>query len=94
MARSLRLRPRAATPEARPMPELPEVETIRRRLAPLVEGRTLRALEVLDPRWCEPLHPHELRDALEGRRGRAPARRGKYLIWEARTRSTCSCTCA
>ena len=37
------------------MPELPEVETIRRRLAPLVEGRRLRKLEILDPRWCEPL---------------------------------------
>ena len=65
------------------MPELPEVETIRRRLAPLVEGRTLRALEVLDPKWCEPLHPQELRDALEGRAVERLARRGKYLIWEA-----------
>ncbi len=65
------------------MPELPEVETIRSRLAPLVEGRTLRALEVLDPKWCEPLHPQELRDALEGRAVERLARRGKYLIWEA-----------
>src|ERR687894_247163 len=28
------------------MPELPEVETIRRQLAPLVEGRTLTRLEI------------------------------------------------
>ncbi|HVF79859.1 MAG TPA: bifunctional DNA-formamidopyrimidine glycosylase/DNA-(apurinic or apyrimidinic site) lyase, partial [Solirubrobacteraceae bacterium] len=65
------------------MPELPEVETIRRRLAPLVEGRTPRSLQVLDPKWCQPLHPQELRDALEGRTVKRLSRRGKYLIWEA-----------
>jgi len=65
------------------MPELPEVETIRRRLAPLVEGRTLRTLDVLDAKWCRPLHPRELRDALEGRVVERLSRRGKYLIWEA-----------
>ncbi len=65
------------------MPELPEVETIRRRLAPLVEGRTLRALEILDARWCAPLDPGALRDALEGRAVRRLGRRGKYLVWEA-----------
>jgi formamidopyrimidine-DNA glycosylase len=65
------------------MPELPEVETIRRRLAPLVEGRTLSRLEVLDAKWCAPLHPQALRDALEGRVIERLARRGKYLIWQA-----------
>ena len=65
------------------MPELPELETIRRRLAPLVEGRTLRTLDVLDAKWCQPLHPQELRDALEGRIVERLSRRGKYLIWEA-----------
>lgn len=65
------------------MPELPEVETIRRRLAPLVEGRTLQTLDVLDAKWCRPVHPLELKDALEGRRVERLARRGKYLICEA-----------
>ncbi len=65
------------------MPELPEVETIRRQLAPLVEGRTLRALQIADPRWCQPLDPVALTDALEGRRVERLDRRGKYLIWEA-----------
>jgi len=65
------------------MPELPEVETIRRRLAPLVEGRTLRALEVLDAKWCEPLASAALSDALQGRPVERLSRRGKYLIWEA-----------
>ena len=39
------------------MPELPEVETIRRHLAPHVEGRALTELDIEDPRWCEPLAP-------------------------------------
>ncbi|MEY2517578.1 MAG: formamidopyrimidine-DNA glycosylase [bacterium] len=65
------------------MPELPEVETIRSRLAPLVEGRTLAAMEIADPRWCEPLHPAAITDAVVGRRVEALHRRGKYLVWEA-----------
>ncbi|HEV2786232.1 MAG TPA: bifunctional DNA-formamidopyrimidine glycosylase/DNA-(apurinic or apyrimidinic site) lyase [Solirubrobacteraceae bacterium] len=64
------------------MPELPEVETIRRRLAPLVEGRTLRSVEVLDAKWCAPIAPSELTDAVEGRVVERLRRRGKYLIWE------------
>ncbi|HTA33021.1 MAG TPA: bifunctional DNA-formamidopyrimidine glycosylase/DNA-(apurinic or apyrimidinic site) lyase [Solirubrobacteraceae bacterium] len=63
------------------MPELPEVETIRRQLAPLVEGRRLRRIEVLDPRWSRPLAPHELEQALTGRRIERLGRRGKYLVW-------------
>jgi formamidopyrimidine-DNA glycosylase len=64
------------------MPELPEVETIRRNLAPHVEGRTLQRLEILDPRWSRPVAPRELADALEGRVVERLGRRGKYLIWE------------
>jgi formamidopyrimidine-DNA glycosylase len=63
------------------MPELPEVETIRRQLAPLVEGRTLRRMEILDARWSRPLAPDELSDALQGRRVESLTRRGKYLVW-------------
>jgi formamidopyrimidine-DNA glycosylase len=64
------------------MPELPEVETIRRQLAPAVEGRELEEMEVLDPRWCEPAPPVEVADAVRGRRIERLDRRGKYLIWE------------
>ena len=64
------------------MPELPEVETIRRHLAPHVEGRVLEQLAVLDERWCDPLAGGEIAAAVEGRRVEALARRGKYLIWE------------
>jgi formamidopyrimidine-DNA glycosylase len=64
------------------MPELPEVETIRRQLAPVVEGRVLERLEVLDARWCEPAAPAEVSDAVSGRRIERLSRRGKYLVWE------------
>ncbi len=64
------------------MPELPEVETIRGQLAPIVEGRRLRRVEVLDPRWSRPLAPAELAEALQGRHVRHLGRRGKYLLWE------------
>ncbi len=63
------------------MPELPEVETIRGQLAPLVERRTLKRVEVLDPRWSRPLAPEELAAALQGRRVESLGRRGKYLLW-------------
>src|SRR5215204_6297780 len=64
------------------MPELPEVETIRRHLAPHVDGRVLEAVDVLDERWCRPLAPEELVHAVGGRRVERLARRGKYLVWE------------
>ncbi|MDX6664300.1 MAG: formamidopyrimidine-DNA glycosylase [Solirubrobacteraceae bacterium] len=63
------------------MPELPEVETIRRQLAPLVEGRVLERLEILDPRWCEPLGVSDVADAVEGRVIERLSRRGKYLVF-------------
>jgi formamidopyrimidine-DNA glycosylase len=63
------------------MPELPEVETIRRELAPLVRGRRLERMEILDARWSRPLAPTELAAALEGRRIESLDRRGKYLLW-------------
>jgi formamidopyrimidine-DNA glycosylase len=63
------------------VPELPEVETIRRQLAPLVEGRVVERLEIADPRWCLPLAPEAIVDAVQGRTVRRLARRGKYLVW-------------
>ncbi|MEA2274144.1 MAG: formamidopyrimidine-DNA glycosylase [Solirubrobacteraceae bacterium] len=64
------------------MPELPEVETIRRQLAPLVEGRTFERVEILDPRWCRPAQPAVVAHALRGRQVERLSRRGKYLVWE------------
>ena len=64
------------------MPELPEVETIRRHLAPRVEGRRLERLEILDARWTLPIAPAELAAAVQGRVVERLSRRGKYLVWE------------
>ena len=64
------------------MPELPEVETIRRHLAPRVEGRVVSRLEIADARWCLPLAPAELEAAVSGRRIQRLGRRGKYLHLE------------
>ncbi len=57
------------------------METIRGQLAPLVEGRRLERVEILDPRWSRPLAPDELSAALEGRKVESLGRRGKYLLW-------------
>jgi formamidopyrimidine-DNA glycosylase len=62
------------------MPELPEVETIRRQLAPELEGSRLERVEVRDPRWCEPAPPEAIEDALRGRLIERVGRRGKYLV--------------
>jgi formamidopyrimidine-DNA glycosylase len=62
------------------MPELPEVETVRRRLAPLLEGRRFERVEISDPRLTRPHDPFETARELEGERVVAVDRRGKYLI--------------
>jgi formamidopyrimidine-DNA glycosylase len=62
------------------MPELPEVETIRRQLEPEVVGRRIESLEVLDPRWTEPVPPADVERAVAGRRIEALDRRGKWLL--------------
>jgi formamidopyrimidine-DNA glycosylase len=64
------------------MPELPEVETIRRQLAPQLEGREIVDVEILDPRWTRPQAPAPVEAALRGARVERLARGGKYLVWE------------
>ena len=63
------------------MPELPEVETIRRRLAPVLEGATIESAEIVDPRLTRPIDPDVVAGALVGERIVALDRRGKYLLW-------------
>lgn len=63
------------------MPELPEVETTRRGLEPLLAGRRITALEVREPRLRWPV-PAELAPQLAGARVRRLARRAKYLLLE------------
>jgi formamidopyrimidine-DNA glycosylase len=63
------------------MPELPEVETIRRRLAPVLEGATIESAEIVDPRLTRPVDPRLVAGALVGERIVSLDRRGKYLLW-------------
>jgi formamidopyrimidine-DNA glycosylase len=63
------------------VPELPEVETIRSRLAPTLAGRRLERVEILDPRLTRPAPPDEVAAALEGDQVTDVRRRGKYLIF-------------
>ena len=62
------------------MPELPEVETIRRRLEPLLSGRTIVRTEIADLRLTRPIAPEELAAELDGERIESLGRRGKYLL--------------
>jgi len=62
------------------MPELPEVETIRRQLEPEITGRRIVAAEVLDERWARPTRPRKVERALAGRTIEGVERRGKYLL--------------
>ena len=63
------------------MPELPEVETIRRQLAPHLEGRTIVRAEILDPRWTRPMAPEPVEAELRGALVKEVGRAGKYLVW-------------
>ncbi len=63
------------------MPELPEVETVRRGLAAAVTGRAIRAVQVLHPRPVR-RHlpgPEHFAAELVDRTFTEPRRRGKYL---------------
>ena len=62
------------------MPELPEVETIRRRLEPLLSGRKIVRVEINDPRLTRPVPANELAAGLSGERIEVLDRRGKYLL--------------
>jgi formamidopyrimidine-DNA glycosylase len=62
------------------VPELPEVETVRRKLAPVLTGRRFEGVTILDSRLVRPLDPAVVAAGLEGERVDAVERRGKYLI--------------
>ena len=61
---------------------MPEVETIRRDLLPLVRGRTVRSAWISPdaPRLAQLLPPEEFCRSLSGRRIEDVGRRGKYLL--------------
>lgn len=61
------------------MPELPEVETTRRGIAPHILANRVTAVVVREPRLRWPV-PEDLADCLVGRVIRAVERRAKYLL--------------
>jgi formamidopyrimidine-DNA glycosylase len=61
------------------MPELPEVETVRRGLLPVMEGRVIELAEVNRPDLRWPL-PEAMAERLTGKRVLALRRRSKYIL--------------
>src|SRR6478752_6003937 len=62
------------------MPELPEVESVRRQLEPVLVGRRFERVSIDDPRLVRPYEPAEVAAELEGEHVAAVERRGKYLV--------------
>jgi len=62
------------------VPELPEVETVRAELAPVLTGRRLATVEILDERLTRPDDPRVVAARLEGQKVVAVDRRGKYVV--------------
>ena len=62
------------------MPELPEVETVRRALEPALVGRTIERAEIADARLTRPEEPQLVAAELDGERVATVERRGKYLV--------------
>lgn len=65
------------------MPEMPEVETIRKTLAPHMEGRRITKADLRLERLVKlPSDPKDFVARLEGRRVESLSRRGKYLCFQ------------
>ena len=63
------------------MPELPEVESVRKQLEPVLVGRRFDRVRIDDPRLVRPYEPAEVAAEIEGERVASVSRRGKYLIF-------------
>jgi formamidopyrimidine-DNA glycosylase len=66
------------------MPELPEVEVLVRHLAPLLNGRKVRAVRVNRAKVLAPTTARKFTRALLGAKFCGLSRRGKYLLFEFR----------
>jgi formamidopyrimidine-DNA glycosylase len=62
------------------MPELPEVETVRRGLEPVLVGRSIEEADIRDGRLTAPFDPQAVGHDLRGAVVAGVGRRGKYLI--------------
>lgn len=66
------------------MPELPEVETVRRGLSPAMEGKVIERLEVNRPNLRFPF-PDRFKERVEGAKITRMGRRAKFLVTELST---------
>ncbi len=64
------------------MPELPEVETIRRTIAGKIEGKMITQADILLPRLIKWPSPHEFQALIVGKKINRLERRGKYLLFQ------------
>ncbi|HLC89838.1 MAG TPA: DNA-formamidopyrimidine glycosylase [Patescibacteria group bacterium] len=62
------------------MPELPEVETLRRELSVAIKGKTIKSAEIKWPKMVKPLAPAEFAKKIKGKKIIAVNRRAKVLI--------------
>ena len=69
------------------MPELPEVEVLARHLRPVLHGQTVRSVQVNRSRIIRPTSVAQLQRALTGARFQSLTRRGKYMLFEFRSRT-------
>jgi formamidopyrimidine-DNA glycosylase len=63
------------------MPELPEVEVLVRQLAPLLQGRTVRGVDVRRPKILAPTSERQFVRSMNGAKFLGLSRRGKYLVF-------------
>ncbi len=72
------------------MPELPEVETVRNGLAPVMDGNRIKTVQLNRPDLRFPF-PENFADRLSGAKVHKTARRAKYLLFHLDTGETLLC---
>jgi formamidopyrimidine-DNA glycosylase len=70
------------------MPELPEVEVLARHLRPLLRGKIIRAVDVRRAKILRPTSLREFKNVLFGAKFTRLSRRGKYLLFELRSKTS------
>lgn len=67
------------------MPELPEVETVRRDIRPYLKGELIKDVKAFDPRNFQKITPLKFREAVVGEKILDVDRRAKYLIFKLKS---------
>jgi formamidopyrimidine-DNA glycosylase len=70
------------------MPELPEVEILARHLQPLLRGKTISRVVVRRVKILKPTSLREFQRVLTGAKFTSLSRRGKYLLFELRSKTS------